>query len=99
MTFDETYQFLIDSGYNLEADICVDNNQMIYYRMRKDDCRIQRMIPTTSIMELQPDIIFEVLKQELHSMARELDQLVFRRRNVYQRKVIIEKVTSEYKTI
>ena len=94
-TFDQFCGDLLDQGFILDSNICPDTNQVIYYKMKKVEdgqvYKIQSMISTTSLMNLQDNLIFEILKQHIGDMARELKELIFRDKNVFYRRVYIEK--------
>lgn len=91
LTYDQAFRQYNDMGYNLTVEICPDNNQVVYYRMRIEDYKIERMIITTSFRDMDSELIFNMLMTELQRMAAELDNFIFRNKNVYTRKVIIEK--------
>ena len=99
MTFDQTYTAIQAEGYEIDGTICPDNNQVITYTIRKNQdgqrYQIRQMIETTSLMNLEEEIMFQILKQQLWKMKSELEYTIFRDKNVYRRKVLIEKINKQ----
>lgn len=91
-TFEQLCSDLFDKGYILKSNICPDSNQTLYYNLFKDDCRVRREI-TYSIGPVPTvDNTFGLLKKHFGDMINELDECISSGKNVFYKRVLIEKI-------